>query len=54
MKGLLSVPYASQDDAYMTTPIAAETEASYQTTDDRQKRIKRLKELEPEIAIPPT
>ena len=42
VKGLLSVPYANQDDAYMTTPIAAETEASYQTTKDVHKIIKRL------------
>ena len=42
VKGLLSVPYANQDNAYMATPIAAETEAAYQTTDDRHKTIKRL------------
>ena len=80
VKGLLSVPYAAQGDAYTTTPIAAETAASYQTTEEMHKtitrlegemkaaakalaferaaalrdEIKKLKNQELEIAIPPT
>ena len=42
VKGLLSVPYAAQGDAYTTTPIAAETTASYQTTEEIHKTITRL------------
>ncbi len=80
VKGLLSVPYAAQNNAYTTTPLAAETPASYQTTEEMHKtikrlegemkaaakalaferaadlrdQIKRLKEQELEIAIPPS
>ena len=42
VKGLLAVPYANQDTAYTITPMAAETPASYQTTEEIHKTIKRL------------
>ena len=42
VKGLLAVPYAAHDDAYTTTPIAAETPASSQTTEEMHKTITRL------------